>query len=191
MSISASLVNQFPEIFGARKVEKYSLVESAQTPTILPNAGAGSSSGASATLVGDSGGGQITLTTGTTIPAGGGTLFTVTLPNQLAEAPIILFDEADSDSATYMQGTANPYPVSAGSISFSLVGGSITPLTAYIFNYSIPNAKVSVVINTKFLMKPDSVIGSNVVDQSFSGNAATIKVRPNFANAVIEISGVH
>lgn len=188
MSIVATMIDQYPNPVGSRKVEAYSLVE-ASSPTVAAQAGAGTASGGTATITGDSCSGQVTLTTGTTIPAGGGTLFVVSLPNQLDASPIVLIGQGGANAAAYFSGTAAPYPVAgSGSQSFAVVGGSITPLTAYTFNYLIPGARVSVSINSKFLNKPDQVKGSAVRGFTVSGNTATIKVKPSFTKVIVELS---
>jgi hypothetical protein len=192
--IVATLVNNlYPEYEGERKVDRYTL--SNGQPTIVPGAQTGGTvTGASAAFLGNPSdvAGQFQIVIGSvsgSLPAGGGTMAVITLANTLNGSATPLISPANPLTATLFQGTSAPDAV-GGSSSFSIVAGSVAASGTYLFNYNLGNPGVTVLLQSKYMLSPEEVIGADMISATFNNSGlATTVLSPNFTNSFLEVRG--
>lgn len=191
--VVATIASNQPRFYGGLKAESYTLTNG--SPTIVGGAGAGTATGGVATIAGLASGaatdvaGRITITTGTTTASGTAVLATITFANSLAGTPSPIISPANVNAAALQAGTAAAWASAGTTTSWTIQSGSATALTAYIFDYSVPDALTNLAISTVYMGAPSEVKGMAVRNASFSGRTATIGVRPDFATSSLELVG--
>jgi hypothetical protein len=179
MSIAATILSKSPESRGQHTAESYS-VAITSTPVIAAGAAAGATP--TVAISGDDLAGTITITTGTTALGANGILATITFGNTFGAAPDVLITPANQ-VANELTVDKRVVCLDADTTTalFKLRAGTNAPAdgTAYVFNYKVENATVTLTITAKWLFSVEQV-QVNFPNEGFSisGNVVTIKGVP-------------